>query len=331
MEKILNIRDFEKFDDSVYFRTLEIYKNSNGRERDLLTITPNTIEEKLALLEAIQIKFSHFNNLPSNLENIEKLNAYKLKKLQLLMKKFDISSKVTRENLEEFASEFFLILKGPPISLLDYFSKNKTAKINQRLFRALEEDLLIRGLKETLEIIPVRENHTSFEMAKLYIKRVMKYKVWRYLVIPYDLPWIDRVKISDQLLEKILMDGLEKHNKELITELKRQNLIDHYERFRDVYRPVAFGVAFYYYYDKYKDEQENLEDQSNEELKKKFINDFEKISKGITAQASSERSEDDLKEIQFQRVLKKYRDQYHEEPSKEEYQELREKIYGSTL
>lgn len=324
--KILMVREFEHFDENEYFRLLEIYKDSSGSEKKLLAMNPVSIEQKLALIEAIQLKFSHFEKLPSVQDEIQNLNSYKLKKLERLMKNFDLNSKVTRENIEAFSSEFFLILKGPPLSLLDYFTKNKTARMNERMLRVLQEDMLIRGLKGTLERIPLRANYTATESARHYIKKVMKYKAWRILVLPYDLPWVDRIKISDELLEGILVDGLNKHEHELVAELKRQNLIDHYERFRKVYRPVAYGVGFYFYYQKFQEfmaEAQEKEDAQNEEAKKIMLEYFHKLSKALAL----EKSDQDLKEMQFQRVLQSYKDRYQQEPTSEEHQELRQKIF----
>lgn len=325
--KILMVREFEHFDENEYFRLLEIYKDSSGSEKKLLAMNPVSIEQKLALIEAIQLKFSHFEKLPSVQDEIQNLNSYKLKKLERLMKNFDLNSKVTRENIEAFSSEFFLILKGPPLSLLDYFTKNKTARMNERMLRVLQEDMLIRGLKGTLERIPLRANYTATESARHYIKKVMKYKAWRILVLPYDLPWVDRIKISDELLEGILVDGLNKHEHELVAELKRQNLIDHYERFRKVYRPVAYGVGFYFYYQKFQEfmaEAQEKEDAQNEEAKKIMLEYFHKLSEALAL----EKPDQDLKEMQFQRVLQSYKDRYQQEPTSEEYQELRQKIFG---
>lgn len=325
--KILMVREFEHFDENEYFRLLEIYKDSSGSENKLLAMNPVSIEQKLALIEAIQLKFSHFEKLPSVQDEIQNLNSYKLKKLERLMKNFDLNSKVTRENIEAFSSEFFLILKGPPLSLLDYFTKNKTARMNERMLRVLQEDMLIRGLKGTLDRIPLRDNYTATESTRHYIKKVMKYKAWRILVLPYDLPWVDRIKISDELLEGILVDGLNKHEHELVAELKRQNLIDHYERFRKVYRPVAYGVGFYFYYQKFQEfmaEAQDKEDAQNEEAKKIMLEYFHKLSKALAL----EKSDQDLKEMQFQRVLQSYKDRYQQEPTSEEHQELRQKIFG---
>lgn len=327
--KILRASDFEHFDENEYFRLLEIYKGFKTPQKNLLEINPVSIEQKLALIEAIQIKFAHFQNTPSIQDEIQNLNAYKLKKLQRLMKKFDISSKITRANLQGFSSDFFLILKGPPISVLDYFTKNKTKLMNQRMIRVLQEEMLIKGLKGLLERIPVDENITQFEKMRFFVQKVMKYKVWRFMIIPYDLPWIDRVNISDELLEKILLDGLDEHESELIAELKRQNLIDHYERFRKVYRPVAFGVGFYYYYENSQKKLGEDEEKSDEIAKKKFMEDFKKLSDAITSGDTIEKTDEEIKEIQFQRVLKSFKERYHEDPTSSEYKELRQKIFST--
>lgn len=329
--RILSAREFESFDANEYFRLLEIYKD-NRQTSDLLHMNPTSIEQKLALIEAIQSRFAYFQKLPSVQDEIENLNVYKLRKLQKLLKKFDLSKKITRESLGDFSSEFFLILKGPPPSLLEFFLMNKTEKMNQRMFRVLQEDLLVRGLKGAVERIPEKDFAGNAEKAKYYIHRVMKYKAWRYLVIPYDLPWIDRIKVSDELLEKILLDGMDAHQSELIIELKNQNAIDSYEQFRKVYRPVAFGVGFYFYYSKYQKKQEEAdqeEEKNNDEAKKKFLEDFKKLADSINAADTKVKTDDEIKEEQFQRVLKNFKDRYHEDPSPEEYKDLRRKIFGN--
>lgn len=333
--KILGSKDFETFDENEYFRLLEIYKDER-QTGNLLSPRPSGIEGKLALIEAIHLRMGNSFSHPAIMSEIENLNAYKLRKLQKLLKNFDLSKKLTRNHLEEFSAEFFLILKGPPVSVFDTLSRNKTKKMEERLFRVLQEDLLIKGLKGTLERIPESESVSRLDSARLFVKKVMKHKAWRLLALPYDLPWIDRVKISDELLEKILLDGLDAHHSDLIVELKRQNAIDHYDRFRKVYRPVAFGVGFTYYYTTYQkmleDQQKKKtleEDEANEKAKKAFMEEFEKLSEAINSGVSREKTDEDIKEEQFQRVLKSFKEQYKEDPTPEEYMELRKKIFNN--
>ncbi|MDO9181377.1 MAG: hypothetical protein Q7U04_03170, partial [Bacteriovorax sp.] len=234
-KKITNISEFENFHELEYQRLLEIYKNSEKPELDLLLVNPVSIEQKLALIEAIELKFTHFQNLPSIQFEIKNLSIQKLGSLQKLMKKFDLSSELTRTNIQEFASDFFFILRGPPNKLLDYFSKNKTAKTNARMIRALEEDMLAYGLRGSIESIALKEQSSQLEKAHLFIDKFLKYKIVRFFPSLYDLPKFKNVQIPDELIEKILMDGLNEHQSELITALKKQNLLDHYENFKKVY------------------------------------------------------------------------------------------------
>jgi len=329
--KILATREFNSFDENEYFRMLEIYKDER-QSPNLLKINPVTIEHKLALIESLEVRYVLSADHPGIQQELEKLNAYKLRKLQKLLKKFDLSKKTTRENLEEFSTDFFMILRGSPVSVLDYFSMNKTKAMNERLFRTLEEDMLVRGLKDTLERIPESNLETSLEKAQAFVKNVRKYKAWRLLALPYDLPWIDRVKISDDLLENILLDGLDAHQSELIVELKNQNAIDHYERFRKVYRPIAFGTGLVFYYNKFqklKEEAQAKEDEENEKAKSRFMEEFRKLSEAIHSGAIKEKNDDDFKEDQFQRVLNSFKEKYHSDPTAEEYKELRKKIFGN--
>lgn len=327
--KIISTHDFENFSDKEYFRWLEIYKDAKN---DLSNVNPVSIEQKMALIEVINGRL-----IPTALHaernlsvDVQKLNALKLRKLQMHMRDFDLSSKLTRDDLNNFAADLLIILKGPPASLLDYFTKDKTKRMNERLMRIVQEDMLLIGLKGMVDRIPEKDSYTRLERGKYIVKRFFQHKIWKYLVIPYDLPWIERVSIPEELLEKILVDGLDAHDQELIAYLKKQNMIDHYERFRKVYKPIAFSVGFYFYYEKINNKMKGTMNENQEEEKKKFLDEFSNLADAIKASSDSVvKSEDDLKEAQFARVLELFREKYKEEPTKEEYEEMKVKIFGN--
>ncbi|MBC7429497.1 MAG: hypothetical protein H7336_12840 [Bacteriovorax sp.] len=325
--KIISTREFENFNDKEYFRWMEIYKDAKN---DLSNVNPVSIEQKMALIEVINGRIiPTVMNAERNLSvDVQKLNSLKLLKLQRHMKNFDLSSKLTRMDLNDFAADLLIILKGPPTSLLEYFTTNKTARMNERLMRIVQEDMLLIGLKGMISRIPEKKSYTQMEKAKYAVKKIFQYKVWKYLVLPYDLPWVERVKIPDELLEKILIDGLDAHDHELISYLKQQNMIDHYERFRKVYKPLAFSVGFYFYYSKFNNSLSGDLNENQEEEKKKFLEDFSNLADSIKASADSTiKSDDTLQNEQFERVLARYRKDFNEDPSPEEYREMKIKIF----
>ena len=326
--KIISTKEFESFNDIEYFRSMAIYKDAKS---DLSNVNPVSIEQKMALIEVINGRLiPTAMNAEKNLSaEVQKLNALKLRKLQTRMRSFDLSSKLTRDDLEDFSSELMLILKGPPATLLDYFTKNKTKRMNERLMRMVQEDILLMGLKGMVERIPEKQSYSSLERGKYIVKRFFQYKIWKYLVIPYDLPWFERVKIPEELLEKIIVDGLDAHEQELIAHLKKQNMIDHYERFRKVYKPIAFAVGFYFYYDKFNDQMSGKLDENQEEEKKRFLEEFKELSDSIMeANDTTIKSEDVMKQEQFERALDSFRKKYKEEPTPQEYEEMKTKIFG---
>ena len=327
--KILSAKDFEQFDEVIYFRTLQIYSN----EKDISLITPISIEEKMALIEIIQNRYAYFLGIPSLQDELVTLNTKKMHKIISLMKSFDPSSRVTRENLESFTSELFLILKGPPVGLLEYFTENKTALMNKRLYRVMQEELLLKGLKSVVYQFPEKTRYNLIEKAKLHIYRIARFKLWRYASLPLDLPFIDQIKLSDELLEKILLDGVDAHSEELITLFRKNNMIDNYERFRKVFRTVAFATAFSFFYQGEKERRENEEKERakrEEEKKQEFLEDFKKIAETITSNSvTKELSEKELKDQQFKRNLEKFKAKYHEAPTAQELEEMRKKIYGT--
>lgn len=328
--KIITSKDFEDFDDREYFRWLEIYKDSKNT---LWNVNPVSIEQKIAVIEIINTKLVPLtiDEKQTITKEMEKLSAYKLRILQTHLRHFDLSSKLTRGDLEEFASDLMIILKGPPVSLMDYFTSNKTQRMNERLMRTIQEDMLLLGLKGIVNRIPERNSYTRLEKSKFLIQKFFQLKIWRYLVMPYDLPWIERVKVPEELLQRILIDGLKTHEQELIAHFKRQGMIDHYERFRIVYKPLAFSVGFYFYYEKFSDKLSGKITETQEEERKRLVNDFINLANQIIGQNGVEvKSADTIKDEHFKRLINSYKEKYKEDPTPEEYEEFHKKAYGPT-
>lgn len=327
--KIITSVDFEDFDDREYFRWMEIYKDANHK---LWNVNPISIEQKMAVIEIINLKLVPFSIDEKHkiTAEMEKLSAYKLRILQTHLRHFDLSSKLTRNDLEEFASDLMIILKGPPVSLMDYFTSNKTARMNERMMRTIQEDMLLLGLKGIVDRIPERDSYTRLEKSKYLIQKFFQLKIWRYLVMPYDLPWIERVKIPEDLLQRILIDGLMPHEQELMAHFKRQGMIDHYERFRIVYKPLAFSVGFYFYYEKFSDKLSGRINETQEEERKRLVNDFINLANHIIGQNEVQvKSADTIKDEHFKRLINSYKEKYKENPTPEEYEEFHKKAYGS--
>lgn len=325
--KIISNKEFEHFKDSEYLKWQEIYKDS---QNELSRLNPVTLEQKLALIEVINAKtlVAIEKQTPSLKSDIQKLSALKLKKLSHHLEKMDLTSKLTREDLEDFSADLFIILKGPPVSLLDYFTGNKSKLMNRRLFRAVQEDMLVMGLKGMLERIPEKNNYSRLEDSKYLIKNFFQLKFWKYMVIPYDLPWFEKLNIPEELLEKILREGLTQHNEELITHLKSQNMIDHYERFRKVYRPIAFSVGFIFYYDKFGDKYKDLIKSNQDEEKKELKEAFKNLSQVINDNYIEEKDDETvLKNEQFNRLVENFKKEYGD-ITPEELEDLKHKVYG---
>lgn len=325
--KILSNREFDNFNESEYFRWMEIYKDASG---DMAKQNPITIEQKMALIEVINEKTMialKGQNSPLT-DEIEKLSALKLRKLAKHLESLDLSSKQSREFIEEFSADLFVILKGPPISLTDYFTRDKSKQMTKRLFRTVQEDILSMGLKGMIDRIPEKNSYTKLENAEHLIQKFILSKRWKYFVMPYDLPWFERLSVPDELLQKILRDGLDAHNAELIEHLKSQGKIDHYERFRKVYRPIAFSVGFMFYYTKFNSALDEDLKNNQEEEKQNLLKSFEDLATQIEVKSKQTvTDEQTLKNEQYERLLSNYREQYGENPSAEEIKELKDKIF----
>lgn len=306
-------RDFEIFDEKKYFTFLEIYKN---KPLDKISKIPQTLEEKMALIDSLQVA-----NLPSLSNETAKLTRLKYKQLEKLFSKFNFDSNLSREFLMEFSSELYLILKGPPVSLLDYFRESQTELMSEHYLRILQESLMAHGLKKIVPNFPA-QNDSKLMKTRILMKKISQYKIWRLLNLPYGLPAIDRPLISEQLLEKIIIDGFENHKKEFIIELRYLKLLDHYDRFRKIYSGISFSLLIYYLYQEILHQKETHE----KEVKDAFMESLDKIDKALPK--VEVKTEDEMKELQMKRVLKNFRDKYKEDPSADEYLQLHMKIFG---
>ena len=255
--KIFSPHDFENFNDQEYFRWIEIYKDSNEQ---LSTLNPVIIEKRMALIEVINKRLVHTPLLSHKNQSVEglRLSSYKLDKLQNHMDNFDINKPPSRNDIHNFAADLMIILKNPPAALMDYFMSNKTPKMSASLMKMLQEDILLMGLKGIIERIPNKSHDTDLKQAKLTVKKFFQHKIWMSSIMPYDLPWLEKVNIPEALLENIMINGLESHDKELIAYFQKQNMIDHYERFRKVYKPIVLSAAIYFYFEKFKTEEESI-------------------------------------------------------------------------
>jgi hypothetical protein len=224
----------------------------------------------------------------------------------------------------------FIIQKGPPVSLLEYFTKNKTELMNKRMSRIVQEELLIKGLKNIINQFPEKSRYSFIENAKYHISKIVRSKVWRLAALPLDLPFIDQVRIPDELLEKILLDGIDGHSDELVSLFRQQNMIDNYERFRKAYRTIALATTFSFFYEDISAHQDELRNEIAAAKKQDFLNNFKKIAGTITNTSDTAlKSNDEIKDEQFKRTLEKFRAKYKEDPTASELKEIKLKIYGN--
>jgi Na+/H+ antiporter NhaB len=283
----------------------------------------------MALIEVIQNRYAYFISVPSLQSELATLNSKQLKKIITLVNSFDPQNKISRKNIEAFATELFIIQKGPPVSLLEYFTKNKTELMNKRMSRIVQEELLIKGLKNIINQFPEKTRYSFMENAKFHISKIVRSKVWRLAALPFDLPFIDQIRIPDELLEKILLDGIDVHSDELLALFRQQNMIDNYERFRKAYRTIAMATAFAFFLEDMNTHQAELKKEIEASNKQAFFDKFKKISSAITNNSdTSEKTDNEIRDEQFNRTLEKFRAKYNEDPTSTELKEIKLKIYG---
>jgi hypothetical protein len=238
--KIINANQFDRFSDTEYVRWLEIYKDSLHAHASL---NPVSIEQRMALIEILNAEI---------IQNDKKeINDFKIEKIKKHFDKFELRSIDASKELQNYSSDLFIILKNPPKALLNYHTKNKSEKMNKSLIGVLQEDMLLIGLKGLHYRIPEKDNAQNFIHAVVMVKELFHHERWQNVMTDENLEWFKSLNLPDALIENILVSGLNDHDHDVITHLKNNNMIDQYERFRKVFRPLSHLVGTYYYYDKF--------------------------------------------------------------------------------
>lgn len=166
----------------------------------------------------------------------------------LFFKKYDFSHPLYRNKMHDFTAEFYAILYGSPKAMKDLF---KTANIDYeiRVIRLLEENLLSNGLEGMIQKIPLKQNIKTIHKARLLLERLFKYRIIQLAAfLPYYLPNLSPIVIEERLLKKMLLEGIDKHEKELKAVFKMQNRMDDYNNFRKIYTPIAYSIGIYVYF-----------------------------------------------------------------------------------
>lgn len=324
-QSINDISEFESFNESLYHS----FKDNIEVEKGFKHINPVTIEEKLALIDVLYARSLGKKVDKSILLEMIELKKKKLKNLLKLIDSYDFNSKVSREDVSNFTLEIFLILRGSPIGVFDNFAANKSEKMADRIIRMVEEDLFTKGLNGLISQLPEKEQYSFKENARFYINRIIRNKAWKLTALPFDLPLIDQIKLPDELLEKILLDGALEHGEELKPFLNKIKGIDNYNRFRKIYQVIFFGVSFSYFYNL---SYEKINAERNKQIlakKDDFFKKFKEMADEITTETRvSKKSDKDIKDEQFNSVLNSFREKYKEDPTPSELVEIKHKIYG---
>lgn len=206
---------------------------------------PDSLEERIALIEVLTAKLSH---LPNAQQSLKELNLKQIKRLNSLLKKYDFSHPLYRNKMRDFTAEFYAILYGSPKPIKELL---RTSNVNYetRVIRLLQENLMANGLEGLIQKIPVEQNIKNIHKARLFIEQLFKYRIIQLAAfLPYYLPSFSPIVIEEKLLKKMLLEGIDKHEKELKAVFKKQNRIDDYDSFRKIYTPIAYSIGIYVYY-----------------------------------------------------------------------------------
>ncbi|MFP5520253.1 MAG: hypothetical protein ACLGGX_10135 [Bdellovibrionia bacterium] len=181
--------------------------------------------------------------------------------------------------------------------------------MQQRLF---SEVLMREGITQ---LLPLTENSKTS-----LVRQVLSSRKWEYLMLPFVLPSQSKVKIPRELLEKVVLDGFDKHQLEIEPFLARQNKHENYMAFRSLYAPTVLGTILVIQVSAAYD----LIERQREERVNNLVRSIQQQQETILSDTNH--FKDQLFNETLEQVIVDFRNTWGEEPTSEEMEKIRIQI-----
>lgn len=208
--------------------------------------------------EAIQ----HIDNVNNQFFTKNVAKDFYLKKI---VKKIDIQKANNPLQLEQAASEITLALFGKRHLIRDYFFKNAGERFRSEVLRQISERILQTGLLSFWnKADPESPGQLSrFKNSWLRFQRTYLFD----LFMNFPLPGLRPIKLSDELITKVIFDGIDVHEAELKKAMASNSWRNGYLTFRKAVSTLLFtaivGSGIFQVYGQAATEIQNWEDNTS--------------------------------------------------------------------
>lgn len=201
------------------------------------------INDPLAEIERINKDNNRYlsNDAPVEYQIFILKERQKKKALRLLerVKKGDVASD---KDLSIIAEDLVAILYGQQDLVDRYFLKSKDERKQESIRLQARTQLIEKGLKSFISKQPVHQKISLWIKVKKNVRRIFQSQVVNWAQVPFNLPEFKNKRISEELLGKIIWNGISPHQREIDAYYKVQSKKEIYSSFRRIYSFVIIGV-----------------------------------------------------------------------------------------
>lgn len=246
-----------------------------------------------------------------------KLSPRQQKKVRKFLNENQVSDFLTRKELAYKVDELSLLLFEKEISVERRISQPQEIQEKRRFQQIFVEAILQRGFQRQWK---VPSDYKMIDLMKSKWNLLSESKGYQYVLLPWFLPRTKGPKISQELLHKIMKEGLPQHLAEVQQVLKAKSQHEAYVLFRRLYTPVILGSLFLV--QSYL-AHEALQAAQEEQVQKAVA---EMYQTGHLIEGMLETTKAEILETAYQATLTEFKQRWGEEPTELEKTEIREKI-----
>jgi hypothetical protein len=163
-------------------------------------------------------------------------------KVNKLLKKIEEEGFTSDKDILETAEELTILLYGKRDTISNYFFKSKDQKANDSVRLQVKKQLLEKGLRSFLNSKDTAFKTNAWIKTKKIVHKLILSQFWNWYQIPFGLPSIKDKPISEELLNKIVWNGVSENKKEISEYYKVQGKKETYAIIRQAYSAIALVV-----------------------------------------------------------------------------------------
>lgn len=281
----------------------------------------------LATLEQVNKDQNRFISLDAPIEyHIVMLKKGQQKQVHKLLRRVEVGDISSEKDLLKVSEKFVDILFGRRDILNRYWRKSAPEREIESVRLQIKTQLVYQGLQSFLENQPTDQKLGLWIQTKKTVRKVFQSRAWNWLQVPFNLPAIKNAPIAEDLLFRIVWDGLEAHQEAIHKYFQSQGKRELYTTLSRIYSFVFIGIlSSYSVYHGYQLETQKAETESR--IKAEIITtQLDSFSEGLATQIQEHRIQ--LREEALQKSIQELQEALGRPPTEAEIQEMKDILFN---